>query len=60
MRKAVLIIDAQRDFVNPNGALPVAGAVEDMQRLGAFITKHQTSIDFIGMTLNKTLLLNKQ
>lgn len=29
----LLIIDAQNDFILPDAALPVAGAVEDMQRL---------------------------
>lgn len=32
-----LIIDAQNDFVKPDGALPVAGAVGDMERLSKFI-----------------------
>ena len=31
--KTLLIIDAQNDFILPDGALPVEGAVEDMQRL---------------------------
>ncbi|MDR2870536.1 MAG: hypothetical protein LBV04_08805 [Deferribacteraceae bacterium] len=31
--KTLLIIDPQNDFVLPDGALSVAGAVEDMQRL---------------------------
>lgn len=37
----LLIIDAQNDFVLPEGALPVPGAVEDMQRLILFIKEHK-------------------
>jgi nicotinamidase-related amidase len=54
MRKknAMLIIDAQYDFCNPNGALFVNGADADMKRLSDFITRHQHEIDHICVTLD--------
>ena len=36
-KNAILIIDAQYDFCNPDGALFVSGADADMQRLKKFI-----------------------
>lgn len=38
-KNALLIIDAQYDFCNPNGSLFVPGAVEDNKRLANFILK---------------------
>jgi nicotinamidase-related amidase len=54
MRKknAMLIIDAQYDFCNPNGALFVKGADEDMLRLKKFIIDNQDKIDHICVTLD--------
>jgi nicotinamidase-related amidase len=54
MRKknAILIIDAQYDFCNPDGALFVAGADADMQRLKRFIIYNKTEIDYICVTLD--------
>jgi nicotinamidase-related amidase len=49
---ALLIIDAQNDFVLPTGNLPVAGADADMNRLASFITKNKKEISYIGMTLD--------
>jgi nicotinamidase-related amidase len=37
----LLIIDPQNDFVLPTGALPVAGAVEDMQRLIPLLPQYE-------------------
>lgn len=54
MRKknAILIIDAQYDFCNPNGALYVGGADADIKRLSTFIRHNQESIDHICVTLD--------
>jgi nicotinamidase/pyrazinamidase len=49
---AFLIIDAQYDFCNPQGALFVPGAAEDMQRLKKLITQHIQAIDYICVTLD--------
>lgn len=50
MSSVLLIVDPQNDFVLPDGALPVKGAVEDMQRLISFI--ESTSIDKIIVTMD--------
>ncbi|MCU0352839.1 MAG: nicotinamidase [Cytophagales bacterium] len=52
MKTAFLIIDAQYDFCNPNGALFVPGAVEDMQRLSRLISRNLGKIDAIYATLD--------
>ncbi|MDJ1504694.1 nicotinamidase [Xanthocytophaga agilis] len=52
MKTAFLIIDAQYDFCNPNGALYVPGAEEDIQRLSHLITTHSDKIDAIYATLD--------
>ncbi|MCU0391163.1 MAG: nicotinamidase [Thermoflexibacter sp.] len=54
MRKknAILIIDAQYDFCNPNGALYVNGAAEDMKNLSDFIIRNKEEIDHICVTLD--------
>jgi nicotinamidase/pyrazinamidase len=51
-KNAILIIDAQYDFCNPNGALFVAGADADMQRLNNFIIRNKNQIDYICVTLD--------
>ena len=51
-KNAFLIIDAQYDFCNPDGALFVPGAVEDLQRLAALITAQAAAIDHIVVTLD--------
>lgn len=54
----LLTIDPQNDFCikdgpgGEQGALVVAGADADMNRLGAFITKNQTRLDEIHCTLD--------
>lgn len=50
MKNALLIIDAQNDFVLPTGALSVAGAEDDMKRLSKFILNNKNEIDYIGLT----------
>jgi nicotinamidase/pyrazinamidase len=54
MRKknVLLIIDAQYDFCNPNGALFVSGSVEDNKRLANFILANTDEIDSIVTTLD--------
>lgn len=51
-RNALLVIDAQYDFCNPNGALYVDGADKDMERLGSWIKENKNEIDYIGLTLD--------
>jgi len=48
----ILLIDCQRDFTNPDGALFVQGAVEDSQRTADFIMKNKEDIDLVAMTLD--------
>lgn len=47
---ALVIIDAQNDFCDPNGALPVTGADKDMDRLARFILGNIDGIDHIMLT----------
>jgi nicotinamidase-related amidase len=58
MRKknALLIIDAQYDFCNPNGALYVKGAEEDNKRLAQWIVDNSEEIDYIAATLDSHVL----
>ena len=46
------MIDPQNDFCDPKGALFVAGADSDMNRLAAFISKNQTRLNEIHCTLD--------
>ena len=39
-RVEIMMIDNQFDFISPQGALPVVGAVEDTERLCRFIYKY--------------------
>ena len=49
----LLIVDPQNDFMDlPQAALPVAGAVADMQRLARFIAATQARIEAITVTLD--------
>jgi nicotinamidase-related amidase len=53
MSARILIIDPQNDFCDiPGAALPVAGASDDMQRLGKFIHDAGTAITDIVVTLD--------
>ncbi|WP_448519329.1 nicotinamidase [Rhodoflexus sp.] len=49
---ALLIIDPQYDFCNPQGALFVPGAVEDMQRLSRFIARKSDELSQIFVTID--------
>ncbi len=51
-QNAMLIIDAQYDFCNPQGALFVQGADQDMKRLSGFISTNSAQIDHICVTLD--------
>ncbi|HEY4789068.1 MAG TPA: hypothetical protein VIH57_23630 [Bacteroidales bacterium] len=51
-KNAMLIIDAQYDFCNPQGALFVAGADADMKRLATWIKKNKAQIDHISVTMD--------
>lgn len=49
---ALLIVDAQRDFVIPGLGLPVDGAVDDMRRLIEFIYGNLGSITQIDLSMD--------
>ncbi len=49
---ALLLIDAQNDFVLPNGALPVAGAEADMNRWVTFAKNNMNRVHQIFCTLD--------
>lgn len=49
---ALLIIDAQYDFCDPNGTLYVPGSEKDMERLSKFIIHNQNSIDSIVLSMD--------
>lgn len=51
-KNAILIIDAQYDFTNPEGALFVQGADGDMKRLAQWIKTNQQKIDHITVTID--------
>ncbi len=51
-QNAILIIDAQYDFCNPQGALFVAGADADMKRLAAWIKANKSQVDHISVTMD--------
>ncbi len=61
MKIGLVIIDPQVDFCtleSDGAALPVAGANEDMQRLGGFITKNKSRLDDIHVTLDSHQLFH--
>jgi nicotinamidase-related amidase len=51
-QNAMLIIDAQYDFCNPEGALFVEGADTDMLRLSAWIKANKSKIDHMTVTMD--------
>ncbi|KAA0990577.1 cysteine hydrolase family protein [Dyadobacter aurulentus] len=57
-KTALLIIDAQYDFCNPNGTLFVPGAEEDMQRIARLISLDGDKIDSIFVTLDTHKVLD--
>jgi nicotinamidase-related amidase len=52
MQIELLIIDPQNDFCNPQGALFVPGADDDMKRLTAMVTRLKDKLDDIHVTLD--------
>ncbi|QDK83388.1 isochorismatase family protein [Spirosoma sp. KCTC 42546] len=52
MTNAFLIIDAQYDFCDPDGALFVPGAEQDVDRIATLIKQHADQIDHIVVTLD--------
>jgi nicotinamidase/pyrazinamidase len=54
----LLIIDPQKDFCNPKGSLFVPGADTDMERLAAFVTKQQSKLTHIHVTLDSHHLVD--
>lgn len=51
-KNALLIIDMQNDFVLPQGALPVPGAMDDANRVANFIKTNLNALDYIGLTMD--------
>lgn len=51
-KNALLIIDAQFDFCNPNGTLFVPGSEEDCQRIAKLIVDNVDNIDYMAATLD--------
>ena len=58
MKFQLLIIDAQNDFCDPNGALFVNGADKDMERLATFIDTSGDRFDDIHLTLDSHHLID--
>ena len=54
----LLVIDPQIDFCDPNGALFVQGATEDMERLSAFLNRVQDKISDVHVTLDSHHLID--
>lgn len=54
-RIALLLIDAQVDFIHPDGALSVPGAVEDTQRIIEWIFRHADRLTTLAASLDSHL-----
>lgn len=54
----LLVIDPQNDFCDPEGALYLPGAQEDMLRLAQFISQHQDEISQIIITRDEHQLID--
>lgn len=52
MKRHLFIIDPQRDFCKPNGALYVQGADDDMKRLAEYVRRNGDGIDDITVTMD--------
>ena len=52
MRKLLLIIDPQYDFVNPYGSLFVNGAPEAINNIASYIRKHGEDLSGIAVTMD--------
>jgi|TARA_R110000851_G_scaffold145114_5_gene284456 nicotinamidase/pyrazinamidase len=51
-KNALVLIDCQKSFCDPDGALFVQGAVEDSQRTSDFILRNSNEIDLVAMTFD--------
>lgn len=59
MKVHLLVIDPQNDFMDqPNAALPVAGAMNDMKRLAAMVDRVGTKLQKIHVTLDSHHLVD--
>jgi nicotinamidase-related amidase len=54
----LVIIDPQKDFVDPKGALYVKGAEKDMDRLTKFVNRATQKLEDIHVTLDSHHLLD--
>ena len=52
MKRHLLVIDPQNDFVDPNGSLHVPGAEEDISRLTQLVERSGGDLDDIHVTLD--------
>lgn len=57
-KNELLIIDPQWDFCNPDGALYVPGAEDDMNRLAEFIKRNINNFSDINVTLDSHHLMD--
>lgn len=57
-KTALLVIDAQYDFCNPNGTLYVPGAEKDVERIANLIALEGDHIDAIFLTLDTHKVLD--
>lgn len=57
-KTALLIIDTQYDFCNPNGTLFVPGAEKDVERIASLIALEGDGIDAIFLTLDTHKVLD--
>lgn len=51
-KTCMLLVDPQKDFTHPKGALYVQGADKDCERLAKFIIEHLNDIDEIYVTMD--------
>jgi len=58
MKIELLIIDPQRDFCNPHGALYVPGADDDMKRLADMVIRLKDKLNDIHITLDSHHLVD--
>ncbi|MCF0072634.1 isochorismatase family protein [Dyadobacter sp. CY261] len=58
IKTALLVIDAQYDFCNPNGTLFVPGAEKDVERIANLISLEGDKIDAIFLTLDTHKVLD--
>lgn len=54
-RAILLLVDPQVDFIHPDGALSVPGAVDDTRRTIAWVYRHAAQITAIGASLDSHL-----